>query len=262
MSSRLVSSTIHHEQQVSLLCGIHAVNSLLQNEYGDHFTQRDFDGICLMLDPPRCCHVNQHRAWSGLGDYDLNVILYALSTRGLDGTFHDSRQSISRVSLEGVVGLLVNGAGEIRSINAFGSGNHWYTIRLVGSTWWDLNSLNRGPRRFLDTGEMLNDVSRVLDRGGTCIIIKSLTNNSRIDTSIISSASGSLNKSTQQLDVLNKPIDRKRDIALDNSILKSPRLSDRTQRMDKGIGATSLKTPSHSTTKFTVSQPVSLTTRR
>jgi hypothetical protein len=196
--------------------------------------------------------VNQHRAWSGLGDYDLNVILYALSTRGLDGTFHDSRQSISRVSLEGVVGLLVNGAGEIRSINAFGSGNHWYTIRLVGSTWWDLNSLNRGPRRFLDTGEMLNDVSRVLDRGGTCIIIKSLTNSSRIDTSIMSSASGSLkvkeqrfeglnksNKSTQQPDGLNKPIDRMRDTAFDKSLKKLTRLSDSTQRMDKGIGATS-----------------------
>jgi hypothetical protein len=68
----------------------------------------------------------------------------------------------------------------------------------------------------------------------------------------MSSASGSLkvkeqrfeglnksNKSTQQLDGLNKPIDRMRDTAFDKSLKKLTRLSDRTQRMDKGIGATS-----------------------
>jgi len=51
---------------------------------------------------------------------------------------------------------------------------------------------------------MLNDVSRVLDRGGTCIIIKSLSNNSRIEGSS-SSASPALSTSTGAPKTQKKP---------------------------------------------------------
>lgn len=109
----------------------------------------------------------------GLGDYDVNVLLYALSTRGLDGEWFDARMPASRMDLGGVIGMLVNGAGA-GSFGGLASGNHWYAIRRIDGQWFDLNSMHRAPRRFLDSGEMLNDVSRVLSAGGAVIRIKPL----------------------------------------------------------------------------------------
>ena len=174
------SPAIHHERQGNTqLCGLHAVNALLQHEFGDHFSQKDMDALCLELDPPRCCHLNQHRAWTGMGDYDVNVLLYALAKRGLDGDWHDARVPASRMDLTNVVGLLVNGGGGGGggggALSPFGSGNHWYAIRAIEGDFWNLNSLNRSPRRFLDDGEMLNDLSKILASGGAVIRITHLS---------------------------------------------------------------------------------------
>lgn len=167
------SAFVHHERQSKLLCGVHALNSILQNDYGRHYSQADLDGICVMLDPPRCCHFNAHRHWAGLGDYDVNVLLYALGDRGLEGSWFDARQPASRLRPQlddcSIVGLLVNGAG---GVGIFGAGNHWFSIRRIGHGWYDCNSLNRGPRAFVDVGEMINDLQRVIDFGGSIILIR------------------------------------------------------------------------------------------
>ena len=158
------------------MCGLHALNSLIQSEFGPRFGKADLDAICLELDPPRCCHINRHRHWAGLGDYDVNVLLYALSGRGLDGTWFDSRQSASRLRDQlgepGIVGLLVNGAGSGGMLSGLGGDNHWFTMRVIREVWWDLNSLNRAPRRYVDVGEMCNDLQSVLDGGGNIIVVR------------------------------------------------------------------------------------------
>jgi hypothetical protein len=161
------------------LCGLHALNALLQAEHGEHFSQRDLDSICVLLDPPRCCHANQHRSAFGLGDYDANVLLYALASRGLDGEWHDARLPASRMELGGVVGLLLNdaeggGGGGRLARRVFSSGNHWFALRRIGDEWWDLDSSLPRPKRFFDEGEMRNDVARVLGGGGAAILIKEL----------------------------------------------------------------------------------------
>ena len=170
------SRLIYHERQQKMMCGLHSINSLLQHDYGAKFTKPDLDSICHLLDPPRCCHLNRHRHWAGLGDYDVNVLLYALSERGLDGTWFDSRQSASRLRDQlgepGIVGLLVNGTGSGGLLAEFGGDNHWFTMRLIRDVWWDLNSLNRAPRRYVDVGEMCNDLQFVLDSGGNIIIVR------------------------------------------------------------------------------------------
>ena len=169
------SAAIHHERQRKMLCGVHALNSLLQREYGPHFSQADLDGICILLDPSRCCHVNAHRHWAGLGDYDVNVLLYALGDRGLEGSWFDSRHPASRIRPQlaepAVIGLLVNGAGGA-IFPGMGGGNHWFAIRRVANNWWDCNSLNKGPRMYADEGEMINDLQNVLDSAGHVVIIR------------------------------------------------------------------------------------------
>lgn len=173
---RSASAYIHHERQSRLLCGLHALNCLLQREFGPHFTKADLDLLCDELDPPRCCHVNRHRHWAGMGDYDVNVLLYALSSRGLESAWWDARLPASRLRERltagdsSIVGLLVNGAG-FSSAN-LGGANHWYALRRIGASWWDLNSLHRAPRRFADVGEMCNDLQALLDMSGNVIVIR------------------------------------------------------------------------------------------
>ena len=62
--------TIYHEKQSQMLCGLHAVNNLLQKQV---FTRQDFDEFCVQLTPDSKVF-NPHRHWMGLGDYDVNVL--------------------------------------------------------------------------------------------------------------------------------------------------------------------------------------------
>jgi josephin len=158
---------IHHEQQRKLLCGLHAVNALLQYEYGALYEAADFDDICLLLSPPRCCAFNPHKSPLGLGNYDVNVLLYALSKRGLDGTFHDVRTSLRYAKLDDALGLLINSGESFM-------GRHWYAVRKIEDQWWDLNSLNPGPRVFGNMRQMFDELQEQLDDGGSCIIVRSL----------------------------------------------------------------------------------------
>lgn len=160
---------VHHELQEKMRCGLHAVNCLLQHEYGSHYTVRDFDDICITLSPPRCCAFNPHKSVLGLGDYDANVLLYALSQRGLDGTWHDARTSLRYAKLNDVIGLMLN------TPDGFMGSRHWYAIRRIDDKWYDLNSLNPGPRMFGSESQMVSEVQEILDARGSVILVRSIT---------------------------------------------------------------------------------------
>ena len=107
------------------------------------------------------------------------MLLYALSSRGLDSVWWDARMPLAvlREKLHNdaaIVGLLVNNSGGSGGGIGFGaSPNHWYALRLSRGSWWDLNSMSRAPRRFADIGEMCHELQNVIDAAGNVIIIRS-----------------------------------------------------------------------------------------
>lgn len=80
---------IYHEKQSKQLCALHALNNLFQDARA--FTKQDLDAICKELSPESRIF-NPHRSALGLGCYDVNVIISALSKKGFDTIWFDKRK--------------------------------------------------------------------------------------------------------------------------------------------------------------------------
>lgn len=75
--------------QVKELCALHALNNLFQ-ERG--FSKQELDQICYSLSPD--VWINPHKSLLGLGNYDINVIMAALQTRGCEAVWFDKRRYV------------------------------------------------------------------------------------------------------------------------------------------------------------------------
>lgn len=84
-----LSVVIYHERQSKQLCALHALNNLFQDPRA--FKKQDLDAICKELSPESRIF-NPHRSIFGLGCYDVNVIISALSDRDYDVVWFDKRK--------------------------------------------------------------------------------------------------------------------------------------------------------------------------
>jgi len=80
-------STLYHERQSYQLCALHVLNCLLQRR---EFSKAELDVICKRLAPG--AWINPHRSAFGVGNYDVNVIMAALSDRGYETKWFDKRK--------------------------------------------------------------------------------------------------------------------------------------------------------------------------
>lgn len=81
-------SSIYHEKQVRELCALHALNNLFQQK--NCFIKIELDSICHSLSPDNW--INPHKSVLGLGNYDINVIMKALQSRGHEAIWFDKRK--------------------------------------------------------------------------------------------------------------------------------------------------------------------------
>lgn len=88
---------MYHEQQKWALCGVHAINNLLQKQA---FDKASFDAVCDELAPSFHAFWNPHRSAMGLGNYDVNVLMVLLEREGFAVKWHDVRHEISTKTLE------------------------------------------------------------------------------------------------------------------------------------------------------------------
>lgn len=79
---------IYHEKQIKELCALHALNNLFQQRH--FFSKLELDSVCHSLSPD--VWINPHKSFLGLGNYDINVIMKALQSKGLETVWFDKRK--------------------------------------------------------------------------------------------------------------------------------------------------------------------------
>lgn len=141
------SSDVYHERQRLALCGVHAVNNLLQKQ---RYKKADFDSACLQL-APDSSWFNPHRSCLGIGNYDVNVVSLLLEQEGYMVKWHDQRQAITTASLDStknsLTGILWNVPSNSLLARLTG-GRHWIALLLDSDNkqWMNLDSALTQPK--------------------------------------------------------------------------------------------------------------------
>ena len=179
-----------HQGPFDQTCLVHTVNNLLADDAGAA-TKRELDRVADELAPGSSVFTNPHKSWTGLGNYDANVLSVCLQRRGINVSYHDRRKPLSDLDLsEGsMVGLVLNAPTSgnlLRGLFGF-EGRHWTALRLVvgdgseagatgGDAWWFFDSRKRGPVRIGDAREeegraaILAFLATHLEKGGEVLV--------------------------------------------------------------------------------------------
>ena len=107
-------ASIYHEKQSKQLCALHVLNNLFQVFFcfdtffskfdlifaqEKAFSKPDLDEICLQLAPDSNAWWNPHRSPIGLGNYDINVIMAALTIKDYQAVWFDKRRSVQKMKM-------------------------------------------------------------------------------------------------------------------------------------------------------------------
>ena len=79
--------TVYHERQRQMLCAVHALNNLFQDEKA--YSKEDLDSISYSLSPHSW--INPHKNLLGLGNYDVNVLMAAVQMKEHEVVWFDKR---------------------------------------------------------------------------------------------------------------------------------------------------------------------------
>ncbi|KAM9510600.1 josephin-2 [Guaruba guarouba] len=126
---------LYHERQRLQLCGLHALNNLLQRRC---FTRRAAEDICKRLAPG--ARLNPHRGL--LGNYDVNLIMAALQGQGLAALWWDKRRPLELLALPNIFGFILNvPAGPLLGLIPIPlRRQHWLSVRCFRGIYYNLDS--------------------------------------------------------------------------------------------------------------------------
>ncbi|XP_017016241.2 josephin-like protein [Drosophila takahashii] len=147
-------SSIYHERQTRHLCGLHALNNLFQSP--DMFSKSELDHYCTTLTPRNW--LNPHRSWIGWGNYDVNVIMYALQQRNCEAVWFDRRRDPHCLNLKAIFGFILNVPAQMNLgyyIQLPFQMRHWLALRRIDGSYYNLDSKLREPRCLGDEESFL-----------------------------------------------------------------------------------------------------------
>ncbi|KAJ8363271.1 hypothetical protein SKAU_G00121020 [Synaphobranchus kaupii] len=160
---------VYHEQQRRELCALHALNNVFQD--GAAFSRDTLQDIFQRLSPNTL--VTPHKkSMLGNGNYDVNVIMAALQTRGFEAVWWDKRRDVSSIALHNVTGFILN----VPSNLCWGplrlplKRQHWIGVREVGGVYYNLDSKLRCPH-VIGPPEELRKFLRHQLRGKNCELL-------------------------------------------------------------------------------------------
>ncbi|XP_022903386.1 josephin-2 [Onthophagus taurus] len=145
--------SIYHEKQVRELCALHALNNLFQSR---EFTKEELDQICYSLSPD--VWINPHKSVLGLGNYDINVLMKALQSRGYEAIWFDKRKEPTCLKLENIFGFILNVPSDYKLsfITLPLKRRHWVTCRRINVNFYNLDSK-------LETPEVIGNNENVME---------------------------------------------------------------------------------------------------
>ncbi|CAF0896397.1 unnamed protein product [Brachionus calyciflorus] len=137
---------IFHETQDGLLCAQHCLNSLLQ---GDYYSAVDLANIAHDLDKVERDFMHEASTTSqessnydDTGFFSIQVIQNALKSWNLELIPFKSSNDLAKLARE----YPTEQKAYICNYQ-----QHWYTIRKIGSYWFNLNSMFKKPELISDT---------------------------------------------------------------------------------------------------------------
>ncbi|XP_024543899.1 josephin-like protein [Selaginella moellendorffii] len=168
---------IYHERQRLQLCLLHALNNLLQGH--DRFTRQILDAIADSLEEQHATPWStrnlflpskQHRN-PLTGNYDANVLMAALSSRGLEARWHDRRSAIADddLSRPNLAGLIANTSSQ-RFLGLWRS-RHWIALRRVHGSWYNLDSDLPMPVAMRGADEVRDFLNSLRDQGAELFFV-------------------------------------------------------------------------------------------
>ncbi|GJQ87776.1 hypothetical protein Trydic_g18635 [Trypoxylus dichotomus] len=109
------------------------------------FTKEELDSICYSLSPD--VWINPHKSILGLGNYDINVLMKALQSRGYEAIWFDKRRDPNCINLQNIFGFILNIPSEykVSFITLPLRRRHWIAIRQINGNYYNLDSKLDSP---------------------------------------------------------------------------------------------------------------------
>ncbi|XP_046888067.1 josephin-1 [Hypomesus transpacificus] len=160
---------IYHEKQRRELCALHALNNVFQDRAA--FSRDTLQDIYQRLSPGTM--VTPHKkSMLGNGNYDVNVIMAALQTRGFEAVWWDKRRDVASIALTNVTGFILNVPSNLRwgPLRLPLKRQHWIGVREVGGVYYNLDSKLRSPHTIGNPDELRKFLRHQL-RGKNCELL-------------------------------------------------------------------------------------------
>ncbi|KAI4460404.1 josephin 1 2 [Holotrichia oblita] len=109
------------------------------------FLKEELDSICYSLSPD--VWINPHKSILGLGNYDINVLMKALQSRGYEVIWFDKRKDPNCINLRNIFGFILNVPSEykVSFITLPLRRRHWIAIRQINGNYYNLDSKLDSP---------------------------------------------------------------------------------------------------------------------
>lgn len=149
MDSNDTEYWIYHERQVSMLCGQHALNNLVQ---ANVFEPAALADIAHQLDQMELNFMAQNNEGGVRSKDYLNRVAEGSGNVDPSGNFsievlRAALRSKYDLDLPNVMAKSVSNFGDVTEMEGFicNKDSHWFAIRLINGRFWNLNSMKERP---------------------------------------------------------------------------------------------------------------------
>ncbi|XP_078392925.1 josephin-2-like, partial [Cetorhinus maximus] len=100
--------------------------------------------------------LNPHRSLLGTGNYDVNILMAALLTRGFAAIWWDKRRSLTSLVLSRVHGFILNIPSNVTLgfVSLPIQRKHWVAVRQVSGSYYNLDSKLKAPTHIGDEEDL------------------------------------------------------------------------------------------------------------